>query len=124
MTTYLALKHLHLTLVALVGLLFLLRGILLLQGSPRLQTPVLRILPHALSGLLLLSGVALALQLPAVPTWVLLKLLLLLVFIALGVITFKRARTTPARVAGLAASLLLYGLIAHIAVSHGGNPLS
>lgn len=124
MNTYLVLKHLHLTMVALVGLLFLLRGILLLKASPRLQSPMLRVLPHALSGLLLISGIALALQLPVIPAWVMLKLILLVIFIAIGVITFKHARTTSWRVAGLVTSLLIYATIAHIAVSQSGSPLS
>ena len=45
---YIALKHLHVTFVALSGLLFLVRGIWMLRASPRLQQRWVRIVPLSL----------------------------------------------------------------------------
>ena len=122
MNTYLALKHTHLLMVALVGLLFLARGALLLRESPALQGRALRILPHALSLLLLLSGLAMVAEYGRMPGWVAAKLVLLFVFIAVGVVTFKRARSGGARMAGLLLGLVIYAAIVGIAVHHGSWP--
>lgn len=122
MNTYLALKHTHLLMVALVGALFLLRGALLLRESPALEGRALRILPHVLSLLLLLSGLAMVAEYGRMPGWVAAKLALLFVFIAVGVVTFKRARTRVARMAGLMLGLLIYVAIVGIAVHHGSWP--
>lgn len=122
MNTYLVYKHVHMLMVALVGLLFLGRGALLLRESPALEGKALRILPHALSLLLLLSGLAMVAEYGRMPGWVAAKLALLLVFIAVGVVTFKRARTRAAKLAGVAAGLLIYAAIVSIAVHHGSWP--
>lgn len=117
-----AFKHVHMLSVALVGLLFLWRSVLLLRESPALQGRALRILPHVFALMLLLSGLAMVAEYGSLPGWVAAKLVLLFVFIAAGVVTFKRAKTRNGRMAGVLAGLLLYGVIVSIAVHHGGWP--
>ena len=68
MDSYLIFKHLHLTMVVLSGLFFVLRGGWLLQSSPQLQAKWVKISPHVIDTLLLLSAIAMLLvsqQFPA-----------------------------------------------------------
>ena len=69
---YIALKHLHITFVALSGLLFLVRGIWMLSGSQRLQQRWVKIVPHVVDTLLLASAIGLAVwsrQYPGQSPW-------------------------------------------------------
>lgn len=119
MNTFAALKHFHLLMVALTGLIFLWRGVLLLNDSPRLNSKPLRILPHVIYTLLLVSGLALAHQV-GMQAWIWTKLILLFAFVVVGVLVFKRAQSPAARLAGLALALLIYAYIGSVAMTH--NP--
>lgn len=119
MNTFVVLKHVHLLLVALTGLIFLWRGMLLLNDSPRLNSKPLRILPHIIYTLLLISGLALAHQV-GMQVWVWTKLVMLFVFVAVGVLMFKCAQSSAGRLAGLALALLIYAYIGSVAMTH--NP--
>jgi uncharacterized membrane protein SirB2 len=59
MGSYLLLKHLHLTLVVLSGLGFALRGFLKLALERPLSHPMVKVGPHLLDTLLLISGAGL-----------------------------------------------------------------
>lgn len=117
MNTFVALKHVHLLTVALTGLIFLLRGVLLLNDSPRLASKPLRVLPHVIYTLLLISGLGLAHQV-GMQAWVWTKLVLLFVFIVVGVLVFKRAQSSVGRLAGLGLALLIYAYIGSVAMTH------
>jgi uncharacterized membrane protein SirB2 len=59
MSSYLILKHIHITMaVVLSGLFFVLRGGWLLQSSPQLQAKWVKISPHVIDTLLLFSAIA------------------------------------------------------------------
>ncbi len=87
------LKHLHLLFVALVVVLFFGR-VYLAQFKPEmLANKWLKIGPHVLAGLLLLSGIALVFQgnwLSGEYGWIVLKLLLMFAFIGFGMLTLKQ----------------------------------
>lgn len=117
MNSYMAFKHLHLLAVALLGLLFLYRGVLLQVGSPMLQARPLRIMPHVLATVLLLAGLAMLHTLGGLPAWVLAKLLLLPVFILCGVMAFQRADKRSSQLRWFVLGLLTYGLIVAVAVT-------
>lgn len=117
MNTFIVVKHIHLLSVAIVGLLFLLRSYLLLTRSPTLQAGWLRMGPHLFSILLLASGLTLG-ALTGMQGWMLTKLVLLFVFIAIGVFTFKRASTRGAQLGGIVLGLLVYAFIISIAAIH------
>ncbi len=118
MNTFLALKHLHMLSVALLGLLFLFRGVLLVNGSALLQARPLRILPHAVSAFLLASGFGMVMVSAALPVWVISKLILLVFFILCGVMAFQRADKRSSQLGWLVLGLLTYAFIASIAVTH------
>lgn len=117
MNTFMVVKHVHLLSVALVGLLFLVRSVLLVARSPALQAKLLSTLAHVFSFSLLLSGVALAVLSGHMQGWMLAKLVLLFVFIGVGVFTFKRASSRAAQLGGVVVGLLIYAYIISIAVT-------
>lgn len=89
---YIALKHLHLTFVALALLIFFVRGVLLFINSPLLNKKLLKIAPHIINTIMLVSGILLAVNLgmkPGEHPWLMAKLIGLVVFIILGVGAFK-----------------------------------
>ena len=124
MNTYLILRHLHITCVALSGLGFALRGVLMLRQSPALRHPVARIAPHIIDTVLLASALGmLALttwQLALMP-WLATKIVLLLVYIVLGTIALKRGRTLRIRAIAFVAALAVFGHIVATALTR--NPL-
>lgn len=121
---YIALKHLHVTFVALSGLLFLVRGIWMLRGSPRLQQRWARIVPHLVDTLLLASAIGLAAwshQYPGQMPWLTAKVVALVAYIVLGTIALKRGRTEGVRTAAFVGALACFAYIVAVAVTK--NPL-
>ena len=121
---YIALKHLHVSFVALSGLLFLVRGIWMLRASPRLQQRWARIVPHIVDTLLLASAIGLAVvshQYPGQMPWLTAKVVALVGYIVLGTIALKRGRTEGVRTAAFVGALACFAYIVAVAVTK--NPL-
>ena len=121
---YIALKHLHVTFVALSGLLFLVRGVWMLRASPRLQQRWARIVPHIVDTLLLASAIGLAVvshQYPGQMPWLTAKVVGLVAYIVLGTIALKRGRTQGVRTAAFVGALACFAYIVAVAVTK--NPL-
>ena len=121
---YIALKHLHVTFVALSGLLFLVRGIWMLRASPRLQQRWVRIVPHVVDTLLLASAIGLAVwshQYPGQMPWLTAKVVALAGYIVLGTIALKRGRTQGVRSAAFIGALACFAYIVAVALTK--NPL-
>jgi len=106
MGTYLLLTHLHLTLVVLSGLGFALRGFLKLGLEWPLNQPMVRVGPHLLDTLLLISGVGLwwSTQYPLV-SWIGAKLALVMTYLVLGLMAFRQTNRNQAIVIYLLALL-------------------
>lgn len=123
--SYLILKNLHLTTIAVTLTLFLVRGVWMMTDSPRLQARWVRIVPHANDTLLLASGIALAVliqQYPLVHGWLTAKLLALIAYIVLGTIALKRGKTKSRRIAAWVAALLVFGYMLAVARAHDPFP--
>lgn len=121
---YIALKHLHVTFVALSGLLFLVRGIWMLRDSPRLQQRWARVVPHIVDTLLLASAIGLVVwshQYPGQMPWLTAKVVALVAYIVLGTIALKRGRTRQARVLAFVGAVASFAYIVAVAVTK--NPL-
>lgn len=89
---YLPLRAVHLTCVGLSLSLFLLRGWWHWGDSPLRRSRWARVLPHVNDTLLLLAGIGLAVilqQSPLAATWVLAKLIGLLLHILLGMVALR-----------------------------------
>lgn len=122
--TYLALKHIHITFAALSGVLFLVRGIWMLSDSQQLQRRWVKVVPHIVDTLLLVSAIGLVVwssQYPGEQSWLTAKVVALVGYIALGVIALKRGRTKQVRVAAFAGALACFAYIVAVAVTK--NPL-
>ncbi len=86
------LKHPHMLTAALLALVYLWRGFYLLTGQAERPAKFLRIAPHILATIMLVTGFAMIYQVGAMPGWALLKLALLVAFIVCGTVAFQRSR--------------------------------
>lgn len=112
MYSTLKLIHLSAAIVTISG--FALRGFWMLTESPNLQRRLVRIAPHIIDTIFLISGIglilSLKLQVLAHP-WLMTKLFALVVYVVLGTIALKRGKTPNVR---LSAFLLALGTFAYI----------
>jgi uncharacterized membrane protein SirB2 len=121
---YLAVKHLHMSCVALSGTLFLLRGGWMLADSGMLARRWVRVLPHVVDTLLLTSAIVLAWwsgQYPLAQNWLTAKVLGLIVYIVLGTVALKRGRTKTVRTIAFAGALLCFAYIIGVAVTRSAT---
>ncbi|HNE91514.1 MAG TPA: SirB2 family protein [Agitococcus sp.] len=117
MDSYVIFKHLHMTAVALSGLLFMVRGLWLLQGSTQLQAKWVKITPHVIDTLLLVSAIAMLVVSQQFPAWVHVKITLLIVYIGLGLMAFKKAKTQGQKLTFLLAAVAVYVFLISVALT-------
>lgn len=109
MNTYMLFKTIHMACAVLTLLGFSIRGYWMLTESDLLQKKAVRILPHIIDTLLLLSAIMLVIitgLYPFVVGWVTLKLILLVVYIVLGTFALKRGKTKQSRTLFFVAALI------------------
>jgi len=122
---YLALKHIHLTAVGLSFALFALRSFWMLRDSPSLQKRWVKIVPHIIDTVLLVSAISLAVllqQYPFVDGWLTAKVLALLAYIGFGTIALKRGRSRKVRLLALGGAVLSAAYIVLVALNHHPFP--
>lgn len=109
-------KHLHVTTVAASYALFFLRGIWSLRASYIMRSRWVKIIPHVVDTVLLISAIALAWQLGISPLhapWLMAKIIALLVYIGLGFVAIDFARRYYVRLAfWLAAQAVFFYIVA------------
>ena len=118
---YPQIKLIHITSVILSGSLFCLRGLLMLMGNRFANHIALRRLSWAIDTTLLASAlvlVAILHQYPFVQGWLTAKVLLLVVYIALGTFALKRGRTRRVRTVCYLAALAVFLFIVSVAIAH------
>lgn len=118
--SYIILKHIHLTCIALTFILFSIRGFWMLTESSKLQLKWVKIAPHIIDTCLLVSAISLAVLLqisPFVHDWLMAKIVGLVVYILLGTIALKRGKTQPVRTAAFVLALLTFGYIVKVALT-------
>ncbi len=112
--TYLTVKSLHLIAITLSIAGFALRGYWMMSQSDRLQLRVVRIAPHVIDTVLLLSGIALVymlrLEILSQP-WLLAKFAGLAIYIVLGTVALKRGSTLAIRSIAFVAALIAFAYI-------------
>ena len=122
---YMALKHSHITFAALSILFFTLRGYWMLTTPEKLKRRWVRIAPHIIDTLLLVSAIALTItvsQYPLTRNWVTAKLIALIGYIVLGTIALKRGKTKGIRVLAFMLALLCVAYIVWVALHHTALP--
>ena len=113
-------KNIH-VLTALISLsLFVLRGLGHFRDARFMRQRWLRIIPHINDTVLLLSAGMLALQIGQYPfsaDWLTAKFLALLIYIMLGMVALKWARTLPLQISAWLAALMVFAYIISVAVT-------
>jgi len=117
------LKLFHIALAYLTVIGFVVRGVWVLAESPMRQQKWVRIAPHVIDTVLLVSGVILMLNLSLSPLsgWLAAKLLGLLAYIGFGILTM-RAGSRPVQLLGFAGALLSVGYIFSVAFTRSALP--
>lgn len=121
--SYLTLKIIHVSCAALSYALFFLRGIWRISDSSILRQRWVKIVPHLIDTVLLTSAIALAMtlhQYPFIDAWLTAKVIALLLYIALGFIALKYAKTRNGRIIAWLAAQAVFGYIILTAINH--NP--
>lgn len=121
MDWYPSIRLAHITLVATSGTLFFARGVGVLMGAAWSLHPTVRrlsvLIDSALLGAALLLLYVLQLN-PWVEGWLATKVGLLLLYIVLGTLALKRARTVRMRQVCFVAALLCFGFMVSVARAH------
>lgn len=108
-------KHLHMTFALLTLISFFVRGIWMLLGkSSMLQKRWVKIAPHIIDTVLLVSAVVLAVLMSYSPTahpWLMAKIVALLLYIGLGLVAFKHSRPAVRLTAWLAALAVFFYIV-------------
>jgi uncharacterized membrane protein SirB2 len=115
---------LHVLFALLSGFGFFMRGIGHLRGEAWVQKKLVRIVPHVVDTGLLVTAIALLVTFEISPLtdWVLAKIIALLVYIFLGVMAFRIAKTIKAKALFWLAALVVFGYMFAVAKTHSVLP--
>ena len=120
MTSYIILKHLHMTTAYLTITLFALRLLLDAVGRPCWRQTPLRFIPHINDTILLVAAIALVFvagYASAMPGWLITKIVLLFGYIIAGVFALKTTVGKPARIVAAVLALVQVTAIFHLAMA-------
>lgn len=118
---YAEIRLVHIAAVLASGGLFALRGLLLNLGQRWVMAAPIRYASYAIDTTLLTAALMLTTiiqQYPFVDAWLTVKVLLLVVYIVLGYLAFRKARSRRARLACWIGALLVFGFIYSVARAH------
>lgn len=114
-------KQVHMVSVLLSFTLFLARGAWVLAGQELPRHPLLRALPHAVDTVLLTSALWLTTiiqQYPLSHDWLTMKVFLLVVYIVLGSLALRRARSRAARAGAFIGAVVTFLFLYSVARAH------
>jgi len=119
---YLTLKLVHAGSAVVSLTLFVVRGVWMMSAPQRLAQRWAKVVPHVVDTVLLVSALALAWQLGSLQaltaqSWLVAKIVALLVYIVLGSIALKRGRTLRSRVIAFFAAIAVFGYIVSVAIA-------
>ena len=123
--SFLLLKTLHILFVVSSYTLFFLRGIWSMNGSAIMQKRWIRIVPHVVDTLLLISALTLAFtirQFPFVDTWLTAKIIGLLLYVGLGFVALRTGMSKALRFFAWLAAQAVFAYIVLVAISHNPVP--
>jgi uncharacterized membrane protein SirB2 len=118
---YGGIRLLHVSCVILSGSLFLSRGLMRIADAPAANHRVLRGASYVIDTTLLTAGVLLTLvihQYPLTAAWLTTKVVLLIVYIALGLYALKLAQRRNTRIVAYLGALMTYTFIIGVALTH------
>lgn len=106
MYTFIKIIHMTCAMLSIAG--FLGRGILKINGSAIVEKKLVKVLPHVIDTVLLVSAITLVVmsgQYPWTAPWVGAKVVGLVVYIGLGVVVMRTAKTRQTRIIAFALAL-------------------
>jgi uncharacterized membrane protein SirB2 len=118
---YTQVRWTHISLVLVSGALFAARGIGVLLGAGWSMAPVVRRLSYTIDTALLVAALLLLFMLninPFAVSWLSTKIALLLLYIVMGTLALKRARTLRMQQLCFVAALATYGFMLSVALAH------
>ena len=118
---YWQIKMAHIGLVVASGLLFAMRGLLVLWGQRWANAAPIRYLSYTVDTALLTAALMLLAVLhlnPFTTAWLAVKLICLVVYIVLGVFALRRARGRSMRVVMYLSALAVFGFMYSVARAH------
>ena len=118
---YPEIRLVHIVAVIASGCIFFARGLAFFAGARWAMALPIRRLSYTVDTVLLAAALMLMTivqQYPFVHAWLTVKVLLLMVYIALGFVAFWKGRTLPVRIACWLAALGVYGFIIPVARAH------
>ena len=119
------LKSIHISSAASSYILFFLRGIWSLNGSTIMSQRWIKIVPHVVDTLLIVSAITLAFsirQYPFVDAWLTAKVIALLLYIGLGFVALRYGRSKTVRLSAWIMAQLVFTYIVLVAISHNPWP--
>lgn len=119
---YFALKHIHFLAIALSALLLSVRFALVMAESQLMEKKLIRVAPHVVDTILILSGVGLVFAMGFVPftpgaEWFTQKTTCILAYFALGFFALKLAKNKLLRIFGFFGALGWMLMAANIAMT-------
>ena len=113
-------KSIHIICAVLSFTGFFIRGIWMLMDSQRLNQRMVKIAPHIIDTVLLLSAIIMVVQwrlLPSEQPWLTAKILALVVYIGAGMVALRFGRTKPIRLTAWLFGLITFSYIASVAIT-------
>ena len=117
---YFLIKNIHIICAALSITGFFLRGVLMIRGSDILTHRIVKILPHVIDAVLLLTAIMLVFiteRYPAYEPWLTAKILALLVYIFLGMLAFKWTQKKSSKIFYWILSMMVFAYIVSVALT-------
>jgi uncharacterized membrane protein SirB2 len=121
------LKSVHIGCAVLSGSGYFIRGLWMMRESPWLQKKWVKVAPHIIDTTLLVSALALTIQIqqyPFVHNWLTAKVVALLAYIVLGTIGIKRGKTRNIRIAAWLAAMGIFLYIVSVALTRQVIPFA
>lgn len=124
--SYQLIKIIHLTAIGLSIFGFVLRGYWMMVESSLLKQRWVRIVPHTVDTVLLVSAITMAVkiqQYPFVHSWLTAKVVGLLVYILAGMVALSYGKTKSQRIAAFLLALGAFAYIVMVALTKTPMPL-
>lgn len=123
--SYATIKIIHVGSVIVSYLLFSLRSMWMLQGSAAMQRRWVKVMPHVVDTVLLISAITLAIRInqdPIHDSWLSAKVGGLVLYIVLGMTALKYGKTRKMRILALIAAQIVFLYIVLVALTKSPMP--
>jgi len=120
-------KAIHLSMVFLSISGFIIRGIWMMQQNDYLRKKWVKVLPHIIDTLLLLSALILAINLlinPLEQYWLMSKIIALVLYIGLGMVALRFGKTLLQRKLAWITAIIVFIYIVLVAITKQSIPFS